>query len=303
MGHGGPLGDLVQPILLPCVARHRFRVAFNNNQRIMPEIPMIPDLNSYHWIVINSSAGKDSQAMLDYVVECSDRAVVPRERLLVAHADLGRVEWPGTRELAEEQANHYGLEFIAVSRPQGDLLHHIAQRGMFPSPSVRWCTSDHKRGQIAKVFTRLADVSRQRGVRVCRILNCLGLRADESPARARRLPFDLNETASNGRRIVYDWLPLHSWTSEQVWERIQSSGARHHPAYDLGMPRLSCCFCIFSPRSALLLAGKHNPELLAEYVAVEKQIGHRFRMELSLAEIQDDLVKGEQPGFVNDWFM
>lgn len=30
---------------------------------------------------------------------------------------------------------------------------------------------------------------------------------------------------------------------------------------DLGMPRLSCCFCIFSPRSALLLAGKHNPGL------------------------------------------
>jgi hypothetical protein len=46
------------------------------------------------------------------------------------------------------------------------------------------------------------------------------------------------------------------------------------------MPRLSCCFCIFSPRSALLLAAKHNPELLAQYVAVEKQIGHRFRKEL-----------------------
>jgi hypothetical protein len=69
------------------------------------------------------------------------------------------------------------------------------------------------------------------------------------------------------------------------------------------MPRLSCCFCIFSPRSALLLAGKHNPELLAEYVAVEKQIGHRFRKELPLAEIQDALAKGEQPGKVTDWFM
>jgi hypothetical protein len=51
------------------------------------------------------------------------------------------------------------------------------------------------------------------------------------------------------------------------------------------MPRLSCCF-IFSPRSALLLARKHKPELLAEYVKVEKQIGHRFRKELSLAGVQ-----------------
>src|SRR5207247_6349869 len=58
-----------------------------------------------------------------------------------------------TRELAEEQARHYGLEFVAVSRPQGDLLEHIAQRRMFPSPSVRYCTSDHKRSQILKVLT------------------------------------------------------------------------------------------------------------------------------------------------------
>ena len=95
---------------------------------------MIPDLRAYHWLVANSSGGKDSQAMLDYVVELADAADVPRGRLVVAHADLGRVEWPGTRELAEEQARHYGLEFVAVSRPQGDLLEHIAQRVRMSPP-------------------------------------------------------------------------------------------------------------------------------------------------------------------------
>jgi len=78
---------------------------------------------------------------------------------------------------------------------------------------------------------------------------------------------------------------------------------RHHPAYDLGMPRLSCCFCIFSPRSALLLAGKHNPELLAEYVELERSIDHRFRLELPLASIQEALANGEEPGRVQDWLM
>ena len=77
----------------------------------------------------------------------------------------------------------------------------------------------------------------------------------------------------------------------------------YHPAYDLGMPRLSCCFCIFSPRSALLLAGRHNPELLDEYVRVERAIGHRFRQDLSLAEVQQALARGEQPGRVPDWLM
>jgi 3'-phosphoadenosine 5'-phosphosulfate sulfotransferase (PAPS reductase)/FAD synthetase len=264
---------------------------------------MPPDLTTYDWLVLNSSAGKDSQAMLDRVVELSDRALVPRSRLVVAHADLGRVEWPGPRELAEEQARHYGLEFIAVSRPQGDLLDHIARRGMFPSPKARYCTSAHKRDQVLKVLTGLAERSRRWGVPYCRILNCLGLRAQESPARASRRPIALNAMASNGRRRVDDWLPLHRWTAEEVWARIRASGVRHHPAYDLGMPRLSCCFCIFSPRSALLLAGKHNPELLAEYVRVERQIGHRFRLELPLAEIQKALARGEEPGPIRDWVM
>jgi 3'-phosphoadenosine 5'-phosphosulfate sulfotransferase (PAPS reductase)/FAD synthetase len=264
---------------------------------------LFPDLRSYDWIVLSSSAGKDSQCMLDFVVERADQVRVPRRRLVVAHADLGRVEWPGTRELAEEQARHYGLEFIAVSRPQGDLLEQIVQRGMFPSPQVRFCTSDQKRSPISRIFTRLANRSRQEGITVCRILNCMGMRAQESPARAKRPPFSRNEMASNSRREVHDWLPLHTWTVEQVWQRIRQSGVRYHPAYDLGMPRLSCCFCIFAPRSALLLAGRHNPELLDEYVRVERAIGHRFRKELPLAEIQRAIQRGEEPGPVQDWEM
>ena len=58
------------------------------------------DLRSYDWIVINSSAGKDSQAMLDYVTHLARIAGV-EDRIIVVHADLGRVEWKGTKELFE----------------------------------------------------------------------------------------------------------------------------------------------------------------------------------------------------------
>ncbi len=153
------------------------------------------------------------------------------------------------------------------------------------------------------LFTRLAGITRRRELFPCRILNCIGMRAEEGPARAKRLPFAPNPLASNGRRQVDDWLPLHDWTLSQVWRRVRSSGVRHHPAYDLGMPRLSCCFCIFSPRSALLLAGKHNPELLAEYVRVERAIQHRFRVDLSLASVQEALQAGEEPGAIQNWAM
>ncbi len=40
---------------------------------------------------------------------------------------------------------------------------------------------------------------------------------------------------------------------------------------------MSCAFCVFASRDALMIAGHHNPELLAEYVAVEREIGWSFK--------------------------
>jgi 3'-phosphoadenosine 5'-phosphosulfate sulfotransferase (PAPS reductase)/FAD synthetase len=165
-------------------------------------------------------------------------------------------------------------------------------------------TSSPPGGVVYTLLTRLT--AETRGLhpgRVVRILNCLGLRAEESPARAKKVPFRFDQQASNGKRAVFTWLPLHDWTTAQVWERIRQAGLESHPAYVLGMPRLSCVFCIFSPRNALVLAGKHNPGLLKEYVAVEKEIGHRFRADLSLADVQRALDAGEQPGPVHNWAM
>jgi 3'-phosphoadenosine 5'-phosphosulfate sulfotransferase (PAPS reductase)/FAD synthetase len=257
---------------------------------------MSPNLASYDWILINSSAGKDSQAMLDWLVAECDAASIPRNRLVVVHADLGRVEWQGTRELAERQAKHYGLRFEVVSRPQGDLLAHVEQRGKWPSSTTRYCTSDHKRGQVRKVMTKLADEWRMKNGKAaaCRMLNCMGLRAEESPARAKKIVFERDEKASNGRRAVDNWLPIHHWTTEQVWARIKASGVEHHRAYDLGMKRLSCVFCIFAPKSALLLAGEHNRSLLDEYVRVEQKIGHTFRKSLPIVDVRTALVAGER---------
>lgn len=313
-----------------------------------------PDLRGYDWIVISSSAGKDSQAMLDHVCQLASTAGV-MERVVVVHCDLGRVEWKGTADLAEAQADRYGVPCLRVWRRQGDLLEHIERMRFFPKPDTRYCTSDHKRQQIFRAFTAVTAASRsgdlleqveKRGMwpspkqRYCtsdqkraqvhrvytaltrkaqgvamgltpsqmpraRILSCQGMRADESPARLKMIALSLDERASNGRRVVENWLPLHTWTVDQVWARIRASRTADlvHPAYGLGMPRLSCVFCIFAPKAALMLAGKHNPELLAEYVAVEQRIGHKFRADLALADVQAALARGEEPGEIRTWHM
>jgi len=299
--------------------------------RATDEAAGIPGLESYDFIVISSSAGKDSQAMLHYVTWlCQQRGI--EDRIVVVHADLGRVEWPGTKELARRQAEHYGHRFELVSRigglsrglsragaplyergeRHGNLLAQVRRRHRqlvrngkhgpaWPSMSNRWCTSDFKRGPIGKLFTRLANDWRAvtGEARPCRILDCIGLRAEESPARRKASPLKLR--TSSKRQFVQTWLPVKWWSEEQIWQTIEASGVEHHWAYDLGMPRLSCVFCVFASRSALMIAGEHSPELLDAYVEVERETGFTFRQDLALADIQEALNSGQRAAAAEGW--
>lgn len=263
-----------------------------------------PNLGDYDVCLINSSAGKDSQAMLSHLVALADAQGVDRSRLIVVHADLGRVEWRGTRELAQQQAEAYGLRFEVVARTE-DLLDQIVTRHKtlrakgdtttpaWPSSQARYCTSDQKTGQVAKLMTRLATEHRKAnpGAGPIKILNCLGIRAAESAARAKKVAFGRETSATNGRRTVDRWLPIFDWSDDQVWETIFDSGLPWHPAYDAGMPRLSCVFCVLAGRRELILAARLNPGLAQEYLEVEREVGHTFKADLSMAEIVDEAQK------------
>jgi 3'-phosphoadenosine 5'-phosphosulfate sulfotransferase (PAPS reductase)/FAD synthetase len=252
-----------------------------------------PVLSDYDVILVNSSAGKDSQASLDVVAKMAKTAGL-LDRVVVVHCDLGRVEWAGTRELAEEQAAHYGLRFEVVSRPQGDLLEQIEKRAAdrpdapaWPSSTTRYCTSDHKRGQVRKLLTKLTDEQRDAGIteRPVRILSVMGFRAEESSARAKRVAYEFDSGASNGKRHVDQWLPIHTWNTQMVWARIKASGVRYHEAYDLGMTRLSCQFCVLASKDDLVLSARCNPTMAQEYAALEARIGWTFTANLSMADV------------------
>lgn len=250
-----------------------------------------PDLTDYDLLVLNSSAGKDSQASLDVVAEAA-RAAGVLDRMVVVHADLGEAEWDGVPELAAEHAAHYGLRFELARRERDGriytILNHVSSRGMWPSAKARWCTSDFKRGPIRKVITRLVAELRDSGQvqgRPVRVLNIMGLRAEESSARSRRNPYAVNAGATNGRRHVDDWYPIFEWPVNMVWQRIRAAGTRPHRAYAEGMSRLSCRFCILASRADLVCSARLNPELAQQYAAVEAEVGHRFRADMSMADI------------------
>lgn len=263
----------------------------------------LPRLSDFDIVAVSSSGGKDSQTALDVVMERAKKEGV-ESRVVVVHCDLGRVEWKGTKELTLEQARRYGLRTEVASREQGDLLAQVKQRKKWPGAAQRYCTSDHKRGPTHRVYTKLVREMRSRWIaegaplRPVRVLEVLGIRAEESPKRAKMSPIETNEAASNATmRHVTAWLPLHDWTEEEVWARIRHSGVPYHQAYDLGMPRLSCAFCVLGSRDSLMIAGLHNPELLEEYVEVEKEIGHEFQHRKPIREIKEALARGEKPKY------
>jgi 3'-phosphoadenosine 5'-phosphosulfate sulfotransferase (PAPS reductase)/FAD synthetase len=117
------------------------------------------------------------------------------------------------------------------------------------------------------------------------VLYCLGLRAEESPGRARRPVVSIDEAHSSSRRTITRWLPIHNWTESQVWDRIKASRLPYHPAYDQGMTRLSCSLCVLASRGDLIRAAQLRPDLAAEYAALEQELGHSFRTDLSMTNI------------------
>lgn len=252
-------------------------------------------------ILVNTSGGKDSQAILDVVVKQA-RAEGVADRLVAVHATFAE-EWAGTEELAREQAAHYGLPLHVVQHSKGSLLARVRERGKWMDSAARFCTAEFKRNQVAKLMTALVKAHPMSGVRPVRVLNCMGIRAAESVARQKKNPFHRDEMQSNGRRDVWTYYPIFDWSVAQVWECIRQAGTRVHPAYAAGMPRLSCVFCVFAPKAALMLAGKLNPELLAEYVKVEAEINHDFKRGFKIAEVQDALARGEQPAAITTWEM
>jgi hypothetical protein len=216
--------------------------------------------------------------------------IIPASQLVVIHAHLPGVEWEGVIDHIENTVSH---EFHVVQACK-TFLEMVERRGMWPSPSTRQCTSDLKVTPIAKLMRRL---STERGY--TKIVNCLGLRAEESPGRAKKEPFKVNKKETNSKREVFEWLPIHDWKIDQVFQSGGHSfadwrsrvdlyrrgdkqkafeGWSFHPVYVKGMTRLSCKFCIMASEGDLCTASKLDPELFKTYNEMERKLDHTFTM-------------------------
>jgi len=227
--------------------------------QIDPEIDAL--ISRGAMFVVNHSGGKDSQAMLLRI-----REMAPAAQIVVVHAHLPEVDWDGVLDHINATAD--GVP-VHVCQARRTLLQMIEARGMFPSPQQRQCTSDLKRGPIERTIRRL-------GYKL--VVNCMGMRAEESPNRAKLDTLKVSVRNSKAGREWYDWLPIHGLKAGEVFDIIRAAGQQPHWAYAAGMTRLSCCFCIMSSQRDLTTAARLNPALYRRYVELERSIGRTMLM-------------------------
>lgn len=242
----------------------------------MKMTPQIMDLVAKGAIFyVSHSGGKDSQAMYAQMLK-----VIPHDRIVVVHASLGDVEWPGTIEHIQDTTVH-ALHVVQAGKSFFDM---VESRGMFPSARYRQCTSDLKRGPIQK-FIRQDMKRRGGGIAI----NCMGLRAEESAARAKRHNLQLNKGQTGAGRDVWDWLPIFEMTKAEVFAVIAGVGQKPHWAYKTGNERLSCVFCIMGSLNDLRNGAQQNPRLYRRYVETERRKGHTM------------FIKGGKPVWLDEY--
>ena len=229
------------------------------------------------------SGGKDSQAMYAYLMN-----IVPNDQIVVVHADLGEVEWTGVKQHIIDNISHHLNVVKAVWKDgsEKDLIGYVRHRKTvrpdapsWPSSASRWCTSELKTGPIRK-FIR-ADM-KAKGKLLA--VNCMGIRAEESNARAKKQPWQISKDLSKAGRTVIDWMPIFAYSTKKVFDEISHFNQEPFWAYESGNERLSCVFCIMGSPNDLINGKKYNPKLYEKYIALEKEVGYSMFHKKSLAE-------------------
>ena len=208
-------------------------------------------------LVINFSGGKDSTVMLALLCER-----YPDVRKHVVMADTGW-EHPDAEEWSRALVARFGLPLHVVRNPNKTLITMAQKRGMFPGMTTRQCTSDLKRGPIATWIRRNCGST---------VVNAIGLRAEESPARAKQKRLKRDLTSTNSKRTVWNWNPILHMTEKEVWAFLAARDLPVHPVYQ-HLRRFSCRVCIYMTDHDLRAVAKHDPEAIAIVATVEREIG------------------------------
>lgn len=241
-------------------------------------------------VIVSMSGGKDSTATALLAIE---RDVDP----MLAFSDTGH-EHPSTYEYVNYLEQKLGIKIerckadfskdierkrgvvqtkwrkdgisedkieraLAVLQPTGNpFLDLCLWKGRFPSTMARFCTENLKILPFNEQV--LFPAMKEYGL----VETWIGVRADESPARAKLPERQIDDT---GAEIVR---PILHWTVEDVFAMHRKHNIDPNPLYKQGMGRVGCMPCVSCGKEELRQIGMRFPEEIdrvAEWEAIVKE--------------------------------
>lgn len=190
--------------------------------------------------VVQISGGKDSQACAKLVRERN-----PDAHIVGIFCDT-QYEHQWTYAHVERVAELYNLELVTLNA--GSVESEVTKWGRFPGGGARHCT-EYLKIKPAKDWL-IAKAIKTGG----KIINYIGVRADESPERTKRyggydaslimphefMPSKYPKYMGDKLGIRY-CTPIVEWSSGDVFTYLDGE---HNPLYDNGFSRVGCFPCL-----------------------------------------------------------
>ena len=240
----------------------------------MKEIIVPEQVRNAEAIFVSHSGGKDSQAMLAALIRLG-----LKDKLVLVHSDLGEMEWEPMEHWIERNA--FGLP-LHVVRSEMTFFDLARKYGRLPSGRQQFCTDFLKTKPIGQF---IHEYMTKNGIKTA--INATGMRAEESPRRAKKKPFILSKgKGSSGMHqpkkyaghTVFDWLPIFDYTTAEVYGEIAHAGQEPHQVYSMGFSRLSCVFCVNGRIDEHQKAAELRPELAKKVAELERELGKTYRL-------------------------
>lgn len=198
-----------------------------------------------------ADTGNEHDAVYEYVArlhESTGGPVVQTVRAdfaarLAKHRQFILENWPAQGIPADVVARA-----AEANKPTGNpYLDLCILKGRFPSRRAQFCTEE------LKVVPIIADAVLPM-MKAGPVLQWLGIRREESAARAKQPRFNKHESGS------WLWRPIFDWSLDDVWAIHKKHGIARNPLYDNGMGRVGCMPCINCGKSELREISDRFPE-------------------------------------------
>ena len=198
--------------------------------------------------IVSMSGGKDSTAL----------ALAMREAEIPCRYVFADTQWeaPETYEYLATLERILGITIDRVRSTLGGMVDIARHKAGFPQRTGRWCTVELKVKPLRAYHDAIDDDT----------VSVVGIRAEESPARAAMSDFEYDE-----RWGGYVWRPIMGWSITDVLAIHHRHDVPVNPLYQRGHDRVGCYPCINENKSGVARIARHSPDRINEIDTTERE--------------------------------